>query len=70
MSRPQPLNVLMVEDSETDAELLLRELLRKGFTPSATRVETSDALRDALTSGRGTSSSPTTACRTSTPPRR
>ena len=34
MSRPLPLSVLMVEDSADDAELLLRELLRRGFSPT------------------------------------
>jgi two-component system cell cycle sensor histidine kinase/response regulator CckA len=51
MSRPLPLNVLMVEDSENDAELLLRELLRRGFSPAAKRVDTGPALNDALRQG-------------------
>lgn len=44
----QPLNLLMVEDSADDAELLVRELRRRGFAPVATRVDTSDGLRNAL----------------------
>ncbi len=48
MSRPLPLSVLMVEDSADDAELLLRELLRRGFSPIATRVDTGEALSAAL----------------------
>ena len=36
----QPLRVLLVEDNAGDAELLLRELRRAGFTPDAIRVET------------------------------
>jgi DNA-binding NtrC family response regulator len=51
MSTPQPLHVLVVEDSADDAELLLRELLRKGFAPKAARVDTREALRQALTTG-------------------
>jgi signal transduction histidine kinase len=43
-----PLRVLMVEDSEDDALLLLRELRRGGFKPSAERVETEEAMRAAL----------------------
>ena len=41
-------NVLMVEDSEDDAELLLLELKRQGFEPRATRVDTEPALEAAL----------------------
>ena len=48
MSRPLPVSVLMVEDSADDAELLLRELLRRGFAPSAARVDTGEALSTAL----------------------
>jgi signal transduction histidine kinase len=43
-----PLHVLMVEDSEDDAELLLRELRNQGFAPTSARVDTGPALRDAL----------------------
>jgi signal transduction histidine kinase len=46
MSRP--VNVLMVEDSEDDAQLLKRELQRQGFSPEVTRVDTGPALRSAL----------------------
>ena len=34
------LNVLVVEDSENDTELLLKELERKGYTPIHERVQT------------------------------
>jgi signal transduction histidine kinase len=44
----KPVNVLMVEDSATDAELLLAELRRRGFTPAARRVQTGPALEAAL----------------------
>src|SRR5260221_5579133 len=37
---PTPLNILIVEDSPTDAELALAELHRAGFDPKWKRVET------------------------------
>ncbi len=43
-----PLRVLIVEDDEDDAELLLRELRRAGYDLKALRVETLDAMRSAL----------------------
>jgi len=43
-----PLRVLMVEDSEDDACLILRELGRGGFEVSYERVETSSAMGAAL----------------------
>lgn len=43
------LRVLMVEDSEDDAMLLLRELKRGGYEPSFLRVETPEAMSQALT---------------------
>ncbi len=46
MSRP--LNVLMIEDSEYDAELVLEELRRGDFEPSAVRVDTPEAMLAAL----------------------
>ncbi|MBI3574407.1 MAG: EAL domain-containing protein [Gammaproteobacteria bacterium] len=45
---PKPLRVLIVEDSEADAELLLRELRRGGYAPEFERVETPEGLDDAL----------------------
>jgi PAS domain S-box-containing protein len=36
----QPLRLLIVEDNATDAELLLRELVRAGFKPDSKRVDT------------------------------
>ena len=61
-----PLRVLIIEDSENDAELLLLELRRGGYAPEYERVESP---RDWMTRWRGnpgTLSSPTTPCRAST----
>jgi two-component system, cell cycle sensor histidine kinase and response regulator CckA len=44
-----PLRLLMIEDSEDDADLLIRELRRGGFNVTYQRVETSEALIAALT---------------------
>ena len=46
------LRVLIVEDSEDDARLLLRELERGGYEPASERVETPEAMRRALAEGR------------------
>lgn len=46
----KPLHVLIVEDSDDDYELLLRELRRGGFELDARRVETNEAMRQALES--------------------
>jgi diguanylate cyclase (GGDEF)-like protein/PAS domain S-box-containing protein len=43
-----PLRALIVEDSADDAELLLRELRRGGYDPKYERVETPEAMSDAL----------------------
>lgn len=43
------LRILVIEDSEDDTELLLRELQRGGYEPVHERVDTADALRQALT---------------------
>jgi PAS domain S-box-containing protein len=47
-SKATPLSVLLVEDSEDDAELILRELRRGGFSPRWVRVDTSESMRAAL----------------------
>ncbi len=44
-----PLRTLIVEDSEADAELLLRELRRGGYAPEFERVDTPEGLDAALT---------------------
>ena len=44
----KPLRVLIVEDSENDALLLLRELKRGGYEPEHERVETPEAMEKAL----------------------
>ena len=46
-----PLRLLLIEDSEDDALILLRELRRGGFSVDATRVETSEELERALDAG-------------------
>ncbi|MBD2681242.1 EAL domain-containing protein [Nostoc paludosum FACHB-159] len=47
----ETLNVLIVEDSETDAMLVLSELRRGGFNPIWQRVQTAPELLAALNSG-------------------
>lgn len=47
----KPLRVLIVEDSEDDAELLVRELCRGGYKPQHARVDTAAAMTDALVGG-------------------
>jgi len=44
----EPLRVLIVEDSEGDALLVLRELARAGYKPVHERVDTGEALHAAL----------------------
>ncbi len=45
---PEPLNVLIVEDSQADAELILRELRRAGYEPTWSRVDTEPAFLERL----------------------
>jgi PAS domain S-box-containing protein/putative nucleotidyltransferase with HDIG domain len=45
----RPLRVLIIEDSEDDTQLLLRELRRSGHEVEFERVETAEALQSALT---------------------
>jgi signal transduction histidine kinase len=44
----QPLRVLLLEDQDTDAELMVRELTRAEFDPIWDRVDTEDALLECL----------------------
>ena len=46
-----PLRVLVVEDSEVDTMLTMRELRRGGFEPSHERVETAESMTAALQNG-------------------
>ncbi|WP_164011278.1 sensor histidine kinase [Pyxidicoccus trucidator] len=46
----KPLRLLLVEDNPDDAALVLLELRRNGFRPEALRVQTADAMRQALES--------------------
>ncbi|MGA9750243.1 MAG: PAS domain S-box protein [Acidobacteriota bacterium] len=48
MSAPTPLKVLIVEDSENDTLLVLRHLRQSGFAPTHARVETAEAMAEAL----------------------
>ncbi len=45
---PKPLRVLVVEDSEDDALLIVRELRRGGYDPVFERVETPESMAEAL----------------------
>jgi EAL domain-containing protein (putative c-di-GMP-specific phosphodiesterase class I)/FixJ family two-component response regulator len=49
-STNQPLSVLHVEDSELDVELALLQLRRSGYAATAVRVESAEAMREALSS--------------------
>jgi PAS domain S-box-containing protein len=45
----RPLRLLVVDDSENDALLLVRELRQAGYEPDYARVDTAAAMHDALT---------------------
>ena len=45
---PKPLKVLVIEDSEVDALLLLEQLRAGGYAPDARRVDNAEDLMDAL----------------------
>ena len=47
----QALRVLLLEDSEIDADVLTLELRRAGYTPSTTRVESRESFSQALAEG-------------------
>ena len=44
----KPLRVLLVEDSEADAVLVIRELERGGYTPSCERVQSQEEFKASL----------------------
>jgi CheY-like chemotaxis protein len=44
----RPIRVLHAEDSETDVELVMRELKRSGFEPMVDRIETAEGMNQAL----------------------
>ena len=46
--RPQQLRVLVVEDSEPDAQLLMLQLRRGGYRPASRRVQTAEEMERAL----------------------
>ncbi len=46
-----PLRVLLVEDSEADAGLILRELAQRGYAPVSKRIEDAASMRAALAEG-------------------
>ena len=48
---PHPLHILLVEDSEDDAVLVMRELERGGFKPTFRRVQTAAEFNEALAVG-------------------
>lgn len=53
MNAPGPaLNLIVVEDSELDYELLLAMLMREGLRPRAVRVEDEAGMREAFAGGR------------------
>ena len=47
-----PMRILIVEDNEDDALLVIRTLQKGGFDPAYERVDTSDAMKEAI--GRAT----------------
>jgi signal transduction histidine kinase len=49
---PAALNLIVVEDSELDYELLLAMLMREGLRPKAVRVEDEAGMREAFAAGR------------------
>jgi CheY-like chemotaxis protein len=42
------LRILMIEDSTTDAEIVLRQIRRSGVEPESLRVETKEEMQAAL----------------------
>jgi len=44
----KPLRALMIDDSEDDVLLIIRELKRNGYNPAYERIETADAMKKSL----------------------
>ena len=44
----QPLRVLIVDDSENDAELTVNEVTRGGYAVTSERVQTAETMKEAL----------------------
>jgi len=63
------LRILIVDDSEDDAKLMIRQLHKGGYDPKWERVETAEAMRPLLTGSSGMLSSATIKCRVSARPR-
>ncbi len=51
VSKKKPIRVLIVEDSEFDARILVNTLRQGGYDPTFQRVETAESMREALASG-------------------
>lgn len=52
VAEPHRLNLIVVEDSELDYELLVAMLMREGLRPHSTRVEDEAGMREAFAQGR------------------
>lgn len=52
VSSPGPLRVLIIEDNQLDADLILRELRKGGFDPAGAVVETAGAFTREITANR------------------
>lgn len=61
----QTIRVLIVEDSEEDAELLVRELTKGGYDPTVLVVDTAEKMNAALERNTWDIVFRTTPCRTS-----
>ena len=48
INHPQPIKVLLIEDSEDDLLLVIRELKKGGYHPEYDRIETADAMMKAV----------------------
>lgn len=62
MTTPTPIRMLILEDSEDDLLLLLREVRRGGIDPAYERADSAEGLTVPLTPGSGTSLSRITTC--------